>query len=61
MKKKYIKPTATKNRTFTGYDLMTPTLSHSWDYVGAKEREAEEDEEIGERPNDYGIEPMTLW
>ncbi len=63
MKKNYIKPTAKLNRTFTGEDLMAPVLTHSYDVIDAKERDLYEDndDEIGERPNEYGIEPMSLW
>lgn len=64
MKKKYIKPATLQHPTFYANDVMDvdPILKHSYDWVGGKERDAEEDyDEIGERPNDYGIEPMTLW
>ncbi len=63
MKKKYIKPTAKTQATFYGDDFMVePILKHSYDWVGAKERDdLEEDADIQERPNEYGIEPMTLW
>ena len=56
MKKKYIKPTVKLLPTFYGDDVMQPILKHSYDWVGTKERDAEEDDngEIGERPNEYG-------
>ena len=63
MKKNYIKPTTQLNRTATGDDMMqVRPIDHSYDYVDAKERDdLEEDADIQERQNDYGIEPMTLW